>query len=88
MKEKVFVVKNALGLHARPAALFVQTTHRYKSRIKVSKDGAEVDGKSIMGILTLAAEKGTPLTITVDGPDEDDLLQKLEELFGKNFDEE
>lgn len=88
MKEKTFTVENKLGLHARPAALFVQTTHKYKSQVRVGRDGQEVDGKSIMGILTLAAEKGAQLTIVADGPDEDALLNHLEELFKKKFDEE
>src|SRR5687767_4062424 len=76
-----FVVENKLGLHARPAAVFVQTTHKYQCSVKVDKDGQEVDGKSIMGILTLAAENGSKLTITADGPDEENLMKHLEELF-------
>ncbi len=83
-----FVVENKLGLHARPAAVFVQTTHKFVSNIRVQKDGQEVDGKSIMGILTLAAERGSKLTITAEGPDEEALLNRLDELFKQKFDEE
>ncbi|HOW28785.1 MAG TPA: HPr family phosphocarrier protein [Elusimicrobiota bacterium] len=88
MKENVFVVKNKLGLHARPAALFVQTTHRYVSEIRVIKEEQEVNGKSIMGLLTLAAENGSEIRIIVTGPDEEDLLKALEDLFQRKFDEE
>ncbi|MBI4396298.1 MAG: HPr family phosphocarrier protein [Elusimicrobia bacterium] len=88
MLDRTFTVHNKLGLHARPAALFVQTTHKFFSQIRVIKDGVEVDGKSIMGILTLAAEHGSKLTIVADGPDEQDAIQKLGELFERKFDEE
>jgi phosphocarrier protein len=86
--ERTFTVLNKMGLHARPAAMFVQTTHRYQSQIRVDKDGQEVDGKSIMGILTLAAESGSKLRITAEGPDEAQLLDVLQELFERKFDEE
>jgi phosphocarrier protein len=88
MIERTFTIKNKLGLHARPAALFVQTTHKFASAVRVLKDGAEVDGKSIMGILTLAAECGSKLTIIAEGSDEQDLMNSLNELFEKGFDEE
>jgi phosphocarrier protein HPr len=86
---KTFIVENKLGLHARPAAAFVQTTHKYRSSVTVQKEGGDsVDGKSIMGILTLAAEKGSKLHISADGPDEEGLLNSLEALFKRKFDEE
>ena len=88
MKERIFVVQNKLGLHARPAALFVQTTHRYSSEIRVFKEDQEVNGKSIMGLLTLAAEHGSSVRIIVVGPDEDELLKALDDLFQRKFDEE
>ncbi len=88
MQERTFVVENKLGLHARPAALFVQTTHKFQSQIRVLKDGQEVDGKSIMGILTLAAEKGSRLTVVAEGPDESEALNQLEDIFKRKFDEE
>lgn len=89
MIQRTFIIQNQLGLHARPAALFVQTTHNFSSQVTVCKDGEaqEVDGKSIMGILTLAAEKGSKLLITADGPDEEELMRKVEELFQRKFDE-
>jgi phosphocarrier protein len=88
MQERTFTVLNKLGLHARPAALFVQTTHKFKCQVRVIRDGQEVDGKSIMGILTLAAEHGAKLTIVADGPDEEILLNTLNDLFLKKFDED
>jgi phosphocarrier protein len=88
MIEREFIVQNKLGLHARPAALFVQATHRFNSLVRVSKDGQQVDGKSIMGILTLAAEHGSKLIVAVDGVDEAGLIAALEDLFKRRFDEE
>jgi phosphocarrier protein len=87
MTEKVFIVKNRLGLHARPAALFVQTTSRFRSSVKVQKGEQEVDGKSIMGLMMLAAEEGAKLKILANGEDEKDVLQALEKLFDARFDE-
>jgi len=87
MTEKVFTVRNKLGLHARPAALFVQTTGRFKSSVKVSKGGQEVDGKSIMGLMMLAAEEGASVKVLVNGPDEKEVLSALERLFLSRFDE-
>jgi phosphocarrier protein len=87
MMEKQFTVINRLGLHARPAALFVQTTSKFKSKIKVLKGDQEVDGKSIMGLMMLAAEEGSTLTIRADGPDEGDALNQLESLFKDRFGE-
>ncbi len=85
--EKTFTVKNRLGLHARPAALFVQTTNRYRSSVKVSKGDVEVDGKSIMGLMMLAAEEGSKVRIVANGEDEKDVIQALEQLFQNFFDE-
>ena len=87
MTEKIFLVKNRLGLHARPAALFVQTTNKFKSSVKVRKGEQEVDGKSIMGLMMLAAEEGSNLRIIADGPDERDVLSMLEKLFEERFGE-
>lgn len=87
MTEKIFTVRNKLGLHARPAALFVQTTGRFKSSVKVSKGDQEVDGKSIMGLMMLAAEEGASVKVLVDGPDEKEVLSALERLFMNRFDE-
>ena len=80
-------VENRLGLHARPAALFVQTTNKFKSKIKVIKDDLEVDGKSIMGLLMLAAAMGTMLKIVADGEDEHNAVETLKRLFASKFGE-
>lgn len=87
MTEKVFTVKNRLGLHARPAALFVQTTNKFRSSVKVSKGDVEVDGKSIMGLMMLAAEEGSKVRIAANGDDEKDVIKALEHLFDSRFDE-
>lgn len=87
MTEKDFIVKNKLGLHARPAALFVQTTGKFKSTVKVRKGDQTVDGKSIMGLMMLAAEEGAKLTIIADGADEKDVLDSLQGLFDNKFNE-
>ena len=80
-------VTNALGLHARAAARFVHLATRFNSQIRVSRDAKVMDGKSIMGILLLAAARGTTLTISADGPDEttavDSLIQLVESGFGE-----
>ena len=87
MTEKIFIVKNRLGLHARPAALFVQTTNRFRSVVKVSKGDVEVDGKSIMGLMMLAAEEGAKVRVVATGEDEKEVLAALEQLFLNYFDE-
>lgn len=87
MKEQQFKVKNRLGLHARPAAIFVQTTSKFKSSVKVRRGDQEVDGKSIMGLMMLAAEEGADLVIIVNGPDEQDVLAALDGLFTNRFNE-
>ena len=87
MTEKDFTVKNRLGLHARPAALFVQTTGKFRSSVKVRKGDQEVDGKSIMGLMMLAAEEGSVLSIRADGQDEQEVLNSLETLFTNRFGE-
>jgi phosphocarrier protein HPr len=87
MTEKEFKMLNRLGLHARPAAMFVQTTTRFKSSVKVRKGDQVVDGKSIMGLMMLAAEEGCTLRISADGPDESDVLLAIEKLFLNRFDE-
>jgi phosphocarrier protein HPr len=84
---RTVVVGNPQGLHARPADLFVKLASRYQSTIVVIKDGERVDGKSILAILTLAAVQGTHLTIEANGPDADDALTALAELFLRDFDE-
>jgi phosphocarrier protein len=87
MIERVFQIKNRLGLHARPAALFVQEAAKYKSSIVVVKDGLEVNGKSVMGLMLLAAESGSKLTIKADGVDEERALEAIGRIFDRKFDE-
>ena len=79
--EKELVVKNEQGLHARPAALFVQIANKYESEVKVRKGKDEVNGKSIMGLMTLAAEKGSLIKLIVDGSDAKDAMQELESII-------
>ena len=85
---KKMIIRNKMGLHARPAALFVETASRYRSDIWLSKDGVEVNGKSIMGILMLAAESGHEIELKVDGKDEEEALEELTELLDGKFNEE
>lgn len=88
MLEQQFVIINKLGLHARASALFVKTASQFKSEIKVSRDGIEVNGKSIMGIMMLAAAKGTEIVLKVAGADESEAFEKLGELIQNGFGEE
>jgi len=87
MIKKGIEVKNAMGLHARPAALLAQTAGNFKADIKIEKSGVEVDAKSIMGIMMLAAPKGVVLNFTFDGMDESDALKAVQELFDSGFSE-
>ena len=87
MKECFVTIRNPLGLHARAAAKFVHTAGRFASRVRVSRGDRVMDGKSIMGLLLLAASQGTTLTISADGPDEDDAMASLCDLVGRGFDE-
>ncbi len=88
MIEKIYTISNRLGLHARPASLLVKTTSRFQSSVKIVKDNNEIDGKSIMGILLLAAGPGTSLTIVADGADENEVILALDDLFARRFDDE
>ncbi len=87
MIEKTITLKNRLGLHARAAAKLVHTAGGFQSKITLTKDGDEVDGKSILGLLLLAASKGTPLLFRADGTDESAALAALENLVDRKFDE-
>jgi phosphocarrier protein len=86
--EKVLSVTVKLGLHARPAAMFVQEAGKFKSKIMVSKDGVEISGKSVMGLMLLAAEQGAKIKIRASGPDEEKAIEALTRLFERKFDEE
>lgn len=87
MKEKIIVVLNKMGLHARPAAMLVQITSGYQSTVKILKDDFEVDAKSIMGVMTLAAGQRSKLNFVADGPDENEVLIAIENLFKSKFGE-
>jgi phosphocarrier protein HPr len=86
--EKELTIVNRLGLHARPAAMFVRIASRHRAEIWVSKEGEEVNGKSIMGLMMLAAGQGSKLRIRCDGPDADKALEELEELIKAGFNED
>lgn len=79
--KKELIVKNKQGLHARPAALFVQIANKFDSRITVRRDAEEVNGKSIMGILMLGAEKGSLIIVEADGVDAELALAELEKII-------
>ncbi len=81
-------IVNSLGLHARPAALFVRTASQFESDIMVERDGNAVSGKSIMGLMTMEAECGTVLKLTAQGVDAEQVLDRLEDLVRRKFDEE
>ncbi len=88
MIEKTIVITNPLGIHARPAALIVQEAAQFTAEIMFTKgDVANINGKSIMGIMMLAAENGAEVTISADGPDEEDAIEKIAALMQSNFEE-
>ena len=80
-------IVNKLGLHARPSALLVTTASQFQSEVWFSKDSLRVNGKSIMGVMMLAAEKGSELKIEVDGPDEEAALKALQDVIASGFNE-
>ncbi|PYK06783.1 MAG: HPr family phosphocarrier protein [Verrucomicrobia bacterium] len=86
--EKEISIVNRLGLHARPAAMFVRVASRYRSEIWVAKEGEEVNGKSIMGLMMLAAGQGSKLRIRCEGPDADKAIEELEGLISTRFNED
>lgn len=88
MVEKDFEIQNELGLHARPAALFVKTANAFTSEIVVEKGGKKVNGKSIMGIMMLAAAKGSAIKIKTKGKDAHEAMGALQELISSKFGEE
>jgi phosphocarrier protein HPr len=88
MEKNEFIIKNRLGLHARAAAQLVKTSNRFRSDVLIDKEGMEVNGKSIMGILMLAAPKGSRITVTVNGEDAQEAMSALRELIEDGFGEE
>ena len=81
-------IRNRLGLHARAAARFVHTASRFRSRVTAGRDGRVMDGKSILGILLLAASQGTALEVTAEGEDEEQAMEALAALVDSRFGEE
>ena len=88
MTSRSVTVVNQLGMHARAAAKFVHLATRYQAQIRVARDSREMDGKSIMGILLLAAARGTTITISADGTDEGDAIEALTALVASGFGED
>ena len=88
MHENVVEIVNRAGMHARPASEFVKMAGTFKSEIRLEKDGMEVNGKSIMGVLMLAAECGAKLIIRVDGDDAEEAMGALTDLVQRGFEEE
>jgi phosphocarrier protein len=85
---KELLVSNKLGIHARPAAMFVKIANRYSCNIFVEKDGEKVNGKSIMGLMMLAAGPGSKLTLHAEGHDASQAIEELELLLSRKFDED
>jgi len=88
MVEKTVEIRNRAGLHARPAAEFVKLAGRFDAEVRVRKAGLEVNGKSIMGVLMLAAERGSNITIQADGSDAGDAVSALADLVDRGFEED
>jgi phosphocarrier protein len=88
MQQQEFEIVNKLGLHARASALFVKTASKFTSEVKLAREAVEVNGKSIMGIMMLAASKGTKIRLTVEGADEDEAMQTIGALIVDGFGEE
>ncbi len=88
MLEKTVTIKNQLGLHARPAALLVRTAEKFKSNIFLVKDDLEVNAKSIMGVMMLAAEMGSQITIRAEGEDERQAVEAIVSVIEDKFYEE
>jgi phosphocarrier protein len=88
MTERILIIRNRAGMHARPAALLVKTASAFKSQIFIEKDGERINGKSIMGVITLGATYNSQLLVIADGPDEAAALDALERLFENRFEED
>jgi phosphocarrier protein len=88
MTEKKITIKNRAGIHARPAAMLVQTANQFASNIYFEKDSERINGKSIMGIITLGATYDSELNIIAEGADEEEAVSALSDLFDRKFEEE
>jgi phosphocarrier protein HPr len=87
MIERTVKIINDAGLHTRPAATIVKLAAKYKSEFFINKNGLHINGKSIIGVMTLAAEKGSELILTFEGPDEEEAAQEIINYFNRGFDE-
>lgn len=85
--EKVLVVQNKMGIHARPAAMIVRLTSKFRGEVFFDKDDEQVNGKSIMGLMMLAAGRGSKIRVQAQGPEAEQLIKELEALFERKFDE-
>jgi phosphocarrier protein HPr len=88
MIERIVKIKNKAGLHTRPAATIVKIAAKYQCDFFISRDGMNINGKSIIGVMTLAAEEGAELTLTFNGVDEEEASKEIVDLFERGFDEE
>lgn len=88
MIEKKITIANKLGLHARPCSMIVKTASKFESKFTIIKDTTTINGKSILGLMTLAASKGTELKLVAEGEDEEFLMEEMVELFDSKFGEE
>ena len=88
MMEKMFIINNRHGLHARPAAQLVKIASRYKCDIRLSKEEIEINAKSIMGVMMLAAEVGSEITVRAEGEDEEQAIEALGDLIENSFGED
>jgi phosphocarrier protein len=86
IEKKVNIINNA-GLHTRPAATIVKLASKYKCDFFLNKDGLHINGKSIIGVMTLAAEKGSEITLVFDGEDEEQACKEITDYFNRGFDE-
>jgi len=87
MIEREVTIRNRAGLHTRPAASIVKLAAKFQSEFFIEKDGFQINGKSIIGVMTLAAEQGSKLLVRFDGPDEEEAYRAMSELFDSGFDE-
>lgn len=87
MQRRALVVSNPLGLHARAAAKFARLAGRFASSVKIARDGRQVDGKSILGLLVISAAYGATVDVTAEGPDEDEAIEALAGLVERGFDD-
>jgi len=88
VQQKDFTIQNKVGLHARPAAVFVQTANKFKSNVSIEKDGMRVSAKSILGVLSLGAEKGVKICVEIEGEDEQEAMATISEVIANRFGDE